>query len=97
MLYATLMMNQDSSARQGSPWKGWVLAAVAVPVVYVLGIPPLLYCLGPSLPGKRSDSFIPCPDWVMEAADPWKRLGRQELLHKMMDDYERWWIDRGRW
>jgi hypothetical protein len=92
-------MSEDAAMQRSrwAGWAGWALTMVVAPVVYVLGVPPLVYSLGPSLPGKKMDLFAPCPDWVMQVAAPWNWLQGNTFLRKPMVAYEVWWMEKAQW
>ncbi|QIF01942.1 hypothetical protein [Roseimicrobium sp. ORNL1] len=78
------------TVRKRGRWTVWVLAPSAVVLVYVLGIPPLLHCLGPSLPGRHP--LAPYPTWAARLAEPWMWLQRTSLLNEPLTRYEEWWM-----
>jgi hypothetical protein len=89
-----VMSDADTpTAQRACSWVMWMLAPVVVVLVYVLGIPPLLYYLGPSLPGTQPRA--PYPTWAAKAAEPWMWLQRIGVLHEPLTQYEAWWMNRG--
>jgi hypothetical protein len=84
--------NPDAvSARNGerqSHWLGWTLGLLAVPVVYMLSIPPVAIA---STYDTKSRSFKPEPEWLSRYMAPgnWLYL-HVPILQKPLDDYWGW-------
>ncbi len=72
-----------SAARSGkSHAAAWTLSILAVPVLYLLSVPPL--CYGRVLPAG----------WVAPYAAPFEWLGNNTVLGKLLGPYNSWWLDR---
>ena len=90
--------NHPGPRQEGRSHAGvWGLVTLGVMAIYFLGVPPLMYLAGPSLPGERVDPFAPCPAWVFHVAEPWAWLQRETFLRRPMTSYEAWWVERSRW
>lgn len=76
----------DAAARaQASPWITWVLVAVAVPVAYILTLPPL------SLTVYTLSSRSGMPAWLEMYAMPYEWLGRNTAMEGWLLHYGAWW------
>jgi hypothetical protein len=66
----------------------WVLSLLAVPVLYLLSVPPL-YCGITTNWGRRLPNHPPA--WVMHYKEPFQWLYDHTPLQRPLDDYVLWW------
>jgi hypothetical protein len=76
---------------QRSHWAGWTLALLAVPVVYVLTLPPIVLTLGNSYGWGRTS---PTPKWLTLYAAPGMWLYKESPLQPVLTTYALWWSSK---
>lgn len=73
--------------------RGWTLLLLAVPVLYVLTLPPIaLKSMYATYPGGVYD--IEYPRWMRTYAVPFERLSDSGVLGDLLTDYCMWWKER---
>jgi hypothetical protein len=83
------MTNEDSSAERSSAWKGWLLALVMVPVVYMLSVPPVVLVV---LFDRKTGSYMGNePAWLSWYAAPGDWVYTNvSVLQKPLSGYFDW-------
>lgn len=74
--------------RRAAHWVGWVLALVAVPVAYVLTLPPIVMTLENAYGWGRTSAP---PRWLVAYAAPGVWLYKDTPLQPILTSYAQWW------
>ena len=80
-------MSETSPDTPSSRWIAWTLSALAVPVVYVLTLPPLYYSTTPRL--EHDTGSI-----MWRYSRPYAWLARSTPLKEALMRYNRYWAKR---
>ena len=78
----------NTSHHPAKHWAGWVVALLAVPVVYVLAIPPV--CTGVTTNWGTTEFEAP-PLWLGQMAYPYTWALQNTFLEKPLTLYSEWW------
>jgi hypothetical protein len=83
------MSSHDSDERPHSRWMGWALGLLAVPVLYVLTLPPLTHYLQYSA-GYDND-FDALPPALRAYYLPGQWIYGRSPARKVLGYYSQWW------
>ena len=88
-------MNDDpttkAESRAHSRWVGWTLALLAVPVLYVLTAPPIVYS---GFTGRKLGPLTIDQGWALAYGKPYKWMAAHTPLQGLLKSYQAWWIVR---